>query len=360
TVTFCCASDLPTRVAKKNIEAIINNSDEGVIDEGFLTQIHTMLASSTGIVDMRGVSKMTKSYNSTHSLGGPGSSVTITTCKSYTKRQFFDINGDRYPDIITDYGLIYTGVNGAIKGWTMGIQGPVQKILSTNYNFGICPGSNSSQVESEQKGSGKVEKPKQSFPSLSFSLATGDNRSTVDYQDINGDGLPDRIKHSGMLYYAVQYNMGYSLSNDHIIENLYEIQHTKNKSSSLSVGYSTDKSKISGGLSILENRSEKMDIPLLNDDDRSTLLDINGDGLPDRIVEYNNGLKIYVNTGDGFVEYNKKSIGIMDTTKGRSWTLCFTIGEGIKILPPPLFIGTLIIDGGKSVTKDGNSTTYAL
>ncbi|HOM11431.1 MAG TPA: SpvB/TcaC N-terminal domain-containing protein, partial [Spirochaetota bacterium] len=347
-----------TRVAKKNIEDLLHASDTQVIETELL-QTRALNSGNTGVVDKRGITKITKTYNDTVSFSGRGSSVTVTTSTGYTKIQFFDVNGDRYPDILTDNGLVFTGINGLYAGMTGAFSGSVQKFVSTNYNLGICPQSSASQVETIPQGDGYIVKVKTSFSNLSFSLATGDNNIIVDYQDINGDGLPDRIEYNGFAGYSVRYNTGYGLSPKCAFKNLYGIQHTKNKSRSLSVGFSTDKSIISGGVSVVENSSEKLDVPLLNEGDRYTLIDINGDGLPDRIVEYDHGIYIFVNTGEGFVLYAKKSDGKMDETKGMSCTPSVTLGVKFTILPL-VTIGTIIIDGGVSLTKDGNSTRYAL
>ncbi|MEW6527694.1 MAG: toxin TcdB middle/N-terminal domain-containing protein, partial [Spirochaetota bacterium] len=348
-----------TRVAKKNIEDLLNNPDIADEGESVLQGMGTLRAGTTSAVDMRGVSKITKTNNFTGNFSGIGSSITITTSTGRTKRQFFDINGDRYPDIITDNELIYTDIKGGYVGRTSAIKGPVQIFVSTNYNFSICPQSAAKQIETIAKGDGTITKIMSSFPSVSYLFGTGDNDIILDYQDINGDGLPDRIQGNGNNGYSVQYNTGYSLSQECTLENFNGIQHTKNKSKSLSVGYSNDKSFLSGGVSVLENSSEKMDIPIINEGDRYTLIDINGDGLPDKIVEYNDGLKIYVNTGNRFVLYNKKSIGKMEETYGISWTPSLTLGVKFTILPL-ITIATIIIDGGGSVTKDANSTQYTL
>jgi hypothetical protein len=92
------------------------------------------------------------------------------------------------------------------------------------------------------------------------------------------------------------------------------------------------------------------------------LLDINGDGLPDKVDDNGRVYKlIRVLTLSSSANYTGCKL---DETEGQSINLSATGYQNSNIYTAVpfclIFIGTIEISGGGGATLDGNSTTYAL
>ncbi|MEJ5362044.1 MAG: toxin TcdB middle/N-terminal domain-containing protein [Spirochaetota bacterium] len=91
------------------------------------------------------------------------------------------------------------------------------------------------------------------------------------------------------------------------------------------------------------------------------LLDINGDGMPDKV--HDDG-RIYFYNGYGYGNEVKKADNGLDKTNGISINLSATAGGKIPVfIPVPfalIFIGTIQISGGGGATMDASSTSYGM
>ena len=242
-----------------------------------------------------------------------------STNTNNVQTDFMDLNGDRYPDFVTEVGAQYSkpwGGIGEFKEFPYTCTGHTISIsTSEGQNFG----GNFPTMKKEAEG-GKTTTSGSGSPGATFGNGTDENIKA--WLDINGDGLPDKMNSSG----KVALNLGYEFTP-------YEYWHTNpiRKGSSYNIGTSmgggflqavtkefcvSQKSINAGcGLSESENNSTRL------------FLDINGDGLADIVrddgsyqtVLYNNGngtfsspdLIPYITSIDYGVSYNESfNVGI--------------------------------------------------
>jgi len=196
---------------------------------------------------------------------------------------FFDINGDGLPDRV-------------MAGWYQ--NGPmtnfiVQLNTGTNFSQPVLFGPYHSQNYNNTSQSGQYN-------------WAGIETTEAHMVDINGDGLPDRLMYPmdpnnpgnelthPASYYAVEYNDGYSFE-------------STNTSTSVPGGYDQWLGVVSPVTSTIIYFGTTFlgdaiwDLPFVG------LYDVNGDGLPDRVMidpatygSPNTGWLVYLNTGHGF------------------------------------------------------------
>ncbi|HOM11456.1 MAG TPA: toxin TcdB middle/N-terminal domain-containing protein, partial [Spirochaetota bacterium] len=338
-----------TRLIKKNIEDLLHPEQE-VGNQSTTQSVTITQIQNAGTVDRRGVSKYTRSYSKMDSLSA-GLSYATSKTKSITKRQFFDINGDRYPDIVTDAGAVVTNIMGGLYKSLSFLQGAIQYTEGKNTNWSINPQTITTMAVLCIRGNGILEKVATAMPSMTLTRATSSSKVLKDLVDINGDGLPDKIEcnDSGCV---VLYNTGNGVVTGQVLP-ITAIQKSELQSISASdgTGFSIDKSFYSGGISISDT----------SNDTGYILMDINGDGMPDKI--HDNG-KIYFYNGQGFATIYKQTDAGLDRTRGQSVNLSATAGGKLPVfIPIPfalIFIGTIEISGGGGGTMDGNATRYTL
>ena len=225
--------------------------------------------------------------------------------KNSIQSDYMDLNGDRYPDPVSTGGVQYSKPWGGI-----GTLVPLpffendhvsaSNISSEGETYGRCY-----PMPSRQPGNN----PKLSKMSIS---AGGTNSESVvsstdqtDYMlmDVNGDGLPDLVNtgNTGGLSNIVCLNTGYSFLNGEI----WGINFIRNGSSSIhgnstgiQGGFSQEppnesfnlaQCSISGGTGGTETENETTD----------QLMDVNGDGLPDKVEKHTSGIRVSYNLGNG-------------------------------------------------------------
>ncbi|WP_413514095.1 SpvB/TcaC N-terminal domain-containing protein [Myroides odoratus] len=200
---------------------------------------------------------------------------------------FRDINGDGYPDIIGDR-IQLTNEKGGLT----------QRMIAKNVlqdfkasGSGVAASTPSgTQMEFIANNFGNSKNPTPavkdggtgSAMSVNASYFSTNDFVSNDLVDLNGDGLPDYIQRGG----AVALNYGSSFKADNTW-GTSAIKESKTTTYSGGGGMNLFAGAIAGGFSIAKNITE----------DVTSLLDINGDGLPDKIV---GGNTVYLNTGTGF------------------------------------------------------------
>ena len=215
-------------------------------------------------------------------------SWTTTTIKS----DFLDLNGDRYPDLVTDGGIQYTTPYGGISKKTLydptngqskarshslgtsfkmeGIEQDPKMVHIRNTKYYFCP----------------------TKPSVSGNEVVSYDSTTCTYIDVNGDGLPDRVYNNG----TVSLNIGYRF----LYPEPWETENClrgKYKSSSVGVsvgGQSTppfnlDNFSIGGGVNLGISENEAM----------ARLIDIDGDGIPDKVTATDDRILVSYGCGNG-------------------------------------------------------------
>jgi RHS repeat-associated protein len=214
---------------------------------------------------------------------------------------FLDLNGDRFPDIVSNGKVQYSSSNGGLDTSSRTVPGlgaPRDSDASaTNVGVGGSPAhfaangrgevdtADQAPVRGNRTGSQMVEL------GLSAGLGKGTSTPKHDLLDVNGDGLPDVVSRNGSTL-MVALNLGYGFAaaepwgaatiNDGASEN---------GTIGASLGFNDGIYGFAGNLSLTKNKSLT----------RETLEDVNGDGLADRVIPGgSSGMQVGLNTGNGF------------------------------------------------------------
>jgi RHS repeat-associated protein len=311
---------------------------------------------SSGIGSGRwGVKKMTKSDELGYSLGasvGSGFSVGGAYCQSFGKMEiisdFMDMNGDRYPDVVTKEMIQYTGPLGGISNNLLSLSGD-EHHLSNNEADGITisgsyvnPKAEGTTVSLSKNSKTQVGSAK-AGGGLSGTYGKSKDNTKFTFNDLNGDGLPDKLyKEDDGLH--VSLNLGYAFAPK---EKWYDgggIGNGASTCESAGLGVNVGNGSISGGvgLSRSDNHSEQY------------LQDVNGDGLTDLLNVAGSGqVKVNLNTGSGFasaIDWTGATDISLSSSTGESanvaFTICFAIYEVKICVNPSTGVGR-----GMSVTK---------
>ena len=196
---------------------------------------------------------------------------------------YMDMNGDRYPDIIGGVTVQYTTPWGGL-GETRDNGGTtLSNTHSEGETFGASYSIPKRGTSNNPKGS------KISFDgagNLNASHGGGDDETVESFMDVNGDGLPDRVDNKG----KVRLNTGYAFmpAEDWHFENM---RNGDSQNWGLGVGgnFNVGQASIGGGLGI--NKSENNTYEMF--------IDMNGDGLPDKVNDGGSGINVTYNLGNG-------------------------------------------------------------
>lgn len=271
-------------------------------------------------------------------LSGSLSGYTPLRGESVGEVDFLDMNGDRYPDIVANGRIQYTTPDGGLESAAMPVNGlgSVRQTDAKAANLGV--GGSAAIFESGSDG--RVDNAGHGRPAenntgaqmvtlglgLSESLGSGESAVDADLIDINGDGLPDRVKQeNGQLKVAL--NLGYRFA-DYESWGQGEIHAGSSQSAAISanlgiLGYNDGIYGFAGGSSFTINTSRTQRL----------LTDINGDTLIDQARWENGVLLIAINTGAGFAPevawQGALGSGLaQDSNVGLGGGFYFTIGIG--------------------------------
>ncbi|MFA6902444.1 MAG: SpvB/TcaC N-terminal domain-containing protein [Gallionellaceae bacterium] len=244
-----------------------------------------------GSMPTAGIVRVPRYSASTGFTDGGGYLLTYNTTNSTSngKLDLMDLNGDRYPDIITGNSVQYTTPDGGMAEFRAVSATRVTNSTDQSLSYG---GGTEAPVGGRAKAIIANEKPPapgQINPfSFSASMGEGDTDGIVDYMDINGDGLPDRVSIAGGTI-LVGLNTGYGFAPPENWGSGY-INKGKTSSYSLGAGWSSPGKVFAGGANL----------SLSSNDVGYRLMDMNGDGLPDYIYVDGNGLMVAINYGGSF------------------------------------------------------------
>ncbi|MFD0975275.1 SpvB/TcaC N-terminal domain-containing protein [Salinimicrobium gaetbulicola] len=250
-----------------------------------------------------GIVKFSKSEVNSVALGGGVGPANASASKSWGSSEsisdFMDMNGDSYPDIVTEDYIQYTtprgGLDNEAKLYTAGNHR--SEFEAEGFTLGgsyvRAKGNNTgdSQQAEASTNTDEAGKDAQSSIGISANFAENDDEVKNSWMDVNGDGLPDKVYQGG----EVELNLGYSFA-----------PKEQWGYSQVGSGSSVDQG---GGLGInLNNGSFSAGISLSRTDNKSdvALQDINGDGLVDILRREKTNLvspgilKVNLNTGNGF------------------------------------------------------------
>lgn len=286
---------------------------------------------------------------------------------------YLDLNGDGFPDIVSDGQVQYTTATGALEPASTAVPGLGKPRASdaTSLNVGV----GGSPAHFSANATGQVDNPGHAPQEnttgtqmvslgLSGSLGRGDSHPQHDLIDVNGDGMPDVVTRNGDQL-MVSLNLGYSFAPPEPWGTAtLDDGSSENGSIGASLGFNDGIYAFAGGVSLSKNKSQTGE----------QLIDINGDGLPDRVINTAGGLQVAFNTGTGFappVPWNGAPAGACadDTSVGAAgidWNTArfcngdtslgagayFTVGIG-----PLCLVGCYVIlnpgaDGSQSMARE--------
>ncbi len=216
-----------------------------------------------------------------------------------TLLEFMDMNGDRYPDIVSKSKIQYTLGTGKLEPHNRdtgpGVLRATRSVSRVIGPGGTVPSSPKNAKNSNDTANQKppADQHDQTSPfGFTGSLGNGDNEGQIDLVDINGDGLPDLVSQSGDGI-QVRFNLGYGFTDTFEPWGTGDLSKGKTKASlSVNLGYSDGVRGWSGGVSLGANFTET----------KATMRDMNGDGLPDRVYNSGPALMAAFNTGAGFTD----------------------------------------------------------
>lgn len=270
------------------------------------------------------VNKISTTKTNSRSLGinfGISASEGETNATTTINLDMMDMNGDRYPDVVNETGIQFTWPTGGLQ--------PSMKphytdpVISEGYSSGVSLGGGFPVAHTTRNTPGAaMDEQKEASTSfaLSGNTANGTNNTVVTWNDINGDGLPDKVHKDG----RVALNLGYSFT---VPEkwNIDSIEKDISRSDGAGLGVTFDAGSWQAGVGLSRGNSFTS----------STLQDINGDGLPDQLVPGNHILA-RINTGSGFanpVVWGDRDTISSNVSTGESINAAYTFVFTFFIIP---------------------------
>ncbi len=273
----------------------------------------------------RAIDKISKSTAYSYSIGASagifGASATHSEGDSKVLTDFADMNGDRYPDIVTEERIQYTSATGALSDNFVD-HGKGETNVASTVSDGLS--ASGSFVLSKAEPSPKGKKPTFSIGGggnslgLSGNIGNATNETSATWMDINGDGLPDRVHKGG----TVELNLGYSFAPAETWP-VNQIQSGSSTSEGAGAGISIVNGSINAGIGLSRSDNEVGE----------SLQDVNGDGLPDK-VRTGNPMRVSLNTGGGFaseITWPGAAQISKSSSSGESANVAFTAGIYIPI-----------------------------
>jgi len=323
-------------------------------------------ANAAGVIDQAsgtaggGLSVLRKNTTRTEALsasvgaGGAGAGLSLSHGKSETQLDILDINGDRYPDQVSADGVRFSNGKdgfGPLQSFP-GLDSAVR--ASEDANVGIT--ASLGVTFNKKDGKGKAKAVLSTLPSVGNTVSLSQTR--YDLIDVNGDGLPDRVSmEPGSGVMTVRLNLGYkfgapetwslprfdgqaaprctdavdyassSLGDLSGLDTLNAISFTR--SSSLQAGAAIG--PFGGGASTTLART------------LMELVDVNGDGLPDRVAKDANDafFRVQLNLGDHWDREQRWYVPGWSTSIGDG----YNPGGIFKCLDAVTFSGNVEVDG---------------
>ena len=278
--------------------------------------------------------------------------ITYNDAKGHMKSlvSMMDMNGDGYPDVIAGNTIQYTNSQGGMSGEKYNGIGNASYSNNASYawGYGGNPISSVANIIGGKAGAKLAELAQTTWLgkfSISGSKPTNKDEAVESFTDINGDGLPDKIESGN----KVRLNLGYAFT-EPIDWQIDRIQGGKSISYNGGIGIDIASSSVTAGIGIVATETSE----------EYSLMDINSDGLPDRIWQADNGIMAALNNGQGFdtpiqwkgVSALTKSSSTAESVNG-AFTICIPVtlfGVGAKIITNP----------GASTGHSINRTHYSL
>ena len=254
---------------------------------------------------------------------------------------YMDMNGDGFPDYVGSDGIQYSTPWGGI--------GKLQQVKNfspfksetdaSGTAFSACT-AQLEKIAGNNARSGHYHL----NASLGASAGVGSSSTRVQFADVNADGLPDKIDVDSSI---VRFNLGYSFSSPYPFYGHVSEGSNTNGSFNANISnppFAIGQLSISGGVgsSTSTNTTDEM------------LIDINGDGLPDRIYQGTNNVLVAYNCGNQTFSggYSLTGISAVGRDKTNSTTSTLGITGGFT------FGGTIKFNAGAQSSPVGTSVSY--
>jgi len=299
--------------------------------------------------DHRAVPRIGNALAGALGLGYSVGMIGGTVGRTGSDLDFLDMNGDQFPDLVAHQSIQYTLPDGGLEPRTRAES--ALDTLRRAFNLAGSVGGSLPQHKGGSRGTAgadnqsapKGERSGSLMPPLGISVEGGLGSSTtrVDLIDVNGDGLPDRVTDEG----TVALNLGYSFAAPEAWPGFDGLDRSTSKELTLALGLGFNDGiyGYAGGLSYNWSGSNV----------RRSLLDLNGDGLPDMLREDGGELVVAFNAGSRFLP-ETRWLGARVDELGSSITAALGGGFFFTVAPPifmcspvtPLY---LIINPGATV-----------
>ena len=259
-------------------------------------------------------------YGVSGGISYAGLSGSKSTQTSYSKVALMDINGNGYPDWLeeVDGNIVtqYTNATGTLgedrmklnvthpkfkaSSSTIGANGSLSKQASAKNALAISinpkPQDDETPGGSDTHNSSNGNAISSVSVSASGNFTSGTSHTESDWIDLNGDGLPDMLFDD-----KVKFGLGYNFTNE--------------ESSGVTSLESSENSTWGAGLGTSIGVLGNADISFGVNGTKTTtkynvsFIDVNGDGLPDKITRSGEKFTIMLNTGSGFIPYSEEQQG---------------------------------------------------
>ena len=249
-----------------------------------------------------------------------GLSGSKSTQTSYSKVALMDINGNGYPDWLeeVDGSIVtqYTKATGTLgeermklnvmqprfkaSSSTVGADASLSKRASSKNALAISINPKPQDGETQGGGEGRNSSNGNAISSVSVSASgnftSGTSYTESDWTDLNGDGLPDMLFGD-----KVKFGLGYDFTNEES-SGVTSLESSENSTWGAGLGTSIEvlgNADISFGVNGTKTTTKY----------NVSFIDVNGDGLPDKITRSGEKFTIMLNTGSGFIPYSEEQQG---------------------------------------------------
>ena len=285
--------------------------------------------------------------------------VCNSSSDSKITQDYMDLNGDRYPDVISDIQAQYSKPQGGLSNQTAGFQpfgnGPVSKTRSSGAGLNFC----GSLAQNDRNEPAENMSSREAVTYTGNTVGGNENYSNAPcgWLDINGDGLPDIVRGNESFL-----NLGYSYARNESNVSLGNIQQNYSLSGAVGVGVNLVSTSIQFGVGVSAGMTM----------DNIQYVDINGDGLPDKIkiiepdLTYENIRGLFLH-GDPelpgieipenpmVIEYNTgQNFGFGETVSGVMMSQSVNFGSSVNEAYThiiPVFFGKTFVNVQANVAK---------
>ncbi|MBO7606647.1 MAG: hypothetical protein J6T28_03395, partial [Paludibacteraceae bacterium] len=288
-----------------------------------------------------------------------GASASYSKTTTYTHKSFMDLNGDGYPDWLTegadDMKVQYTRTNGVLesghhkKGFLLPVQEAEATSIGASGKGGPAKAQSNKGSISWSIANLKAMAKEKANSASSFSINASGNisgsssHSEHEWADVNGDGLPDMVYND-----HVELNVGYRFIRVNISGEYGKIDASESRTFASGNSFSAPLCG-SANISLGRNSTYSENTQIF------TLMDINGDGLPDKVQKNGDNYYAYINRGfkNGFSD--AVFISDRDIIKSKSTSISHH-GNGGATIPAWIFT---ITPFGNAANSSSVSRTLA-